>query len=125
MIQAESWLTPIDNSGARAVECIRALGGFHRSFAAPGDRLVVSVKRLRRTGARKVQAGEVHLALLVRTRFPTRFIDGTSSRAEGNRVLLINRKGRILGTRLFGWLSRRLRRKKFTRLLLLGGRHTL
>jgi ribosomal protein L14 len=38
----------------------------------------------------------------VRTRFPTRFLDGTSSRAEGNRVLLINRKGRILGTRLFG-----------------------
>jgi large subunit ribosomal protein L14 len=102
MIQAESWLTPIDNSGARAVECIRALGGFHRAFASPGDRLVVSVKRLRRTGTRKVQAGEVHLALLVRTRFPTRFRDGTSSRAEGNRVLLINRKGRILGTRLFG-----------------------
>ena len=68
----------------------------------PGDRLVVSVKRLRRTVARKVQLGEVHLALLARSRFPTRFLDGTSSRAENNSVLLINRKGRLLGTRIFG-----------------------
>lgn len=29
----------------------------------------------------------------------------------------------MLGTRFFGWISRRLRRKKFTRLLLLCGRH--
>jgi ribosomal protein L14 len=37
----------------------------------------------------------------------------------------MNRKKRILGTRLFGWVSRKLRRKKFLRILLLCGRHVL
>jgi large subunit ribosomal protein L14 len=100
MIQVQTWLTTRDNSGARSVECIRALGGFHRSFATPGDFLVVSVKRLRLL--RKVKAGEIHLAVVTRTRKEVRFADGTSSRSEGNVVLLINRKKRLLGTRFFG-----------------------
>ncbi len=82
------------------MECIRALGGFHRRVARPGDRLLVSIKRLRLL--RKVKAGEVHLALLTRARKERRFLDGTSSRAEANVVLLRNRKKRVLGTRFFG-----------------------
>jgi large subunit ribosomal protein L14 len=67
----------------------------------------------------------VHRALLTRTSYPVRALDGSSVRAEANVVLLRNRKKRVLGTRFFGWVSRRLRRKKFTRLLLLCGRHVL
>jgi ribosomal protein L14 len=46
--------------------------------------------------------GQVHLALFIRSRKETRFLDGSSSRAEENAVILMNRKKRILGTRLFG-----------------------
>jgi large subunit ribosomal protein L14 len=83
----------------------------------------VSVKRLRLV--RKVKVGEVHRALLLRSRKEVRFLDGTASRAESNSVILRNRKRRVLGTRFFGWASRRLRRKKFTRILLLCGRHVV
>lgn len=83
----------------------------------------MSVKRLRLL--RKVKAGEVHLALVSRARFSSRFPDGSQSSSEQNSVILRNRKGRPLGTRLFGWVSRRLRRKKFARLLLLAGRHVV
>ena len=121
MIQVQSWLTVRDNSGARSVEAIRLLGGFHRAASRPGDLLLVSVKRLRLL--RKVKAGEVHLALLTRARKERSFLDGSRSQAEHNCVVLRNRKQRLLGTRLFGWLSRSLRRKKYTRLLLLAGRH--
>jgi ribosomal protein L14 len=34
----------------------------------------------------------------------------------------MNKKKRILGTRIFGWVSRHLRRKKFLRILLICGR---
>lgn len=60
----------------------------------------MSVKRLRLL--RKVKAGEVHLALVSRARFSSRFSDGSQSSSEQNSVILRNRKGRPLGTRLFG-----------------------
>jgi ribosomal protein L14 len=37
----------------------------------------------------------------------------------------MNRKKRLLGTRFFGWVSRKLRRKKFLRVLIVCGRHIL
>jgi len=123
MIQVQSWLKTRDNSGARLVECIRTLGGFNRTFAYPGDYILVSIKRLRLL--RKVKVGQIHLALITRARKNVRFIDGTSSACENNVVLLINRKKRVLGTRFFGWVSRNLRRKKFLRILLLCGRHVI
>ncbi len=100
MIQAQTWLKTRDNSGARSVECIRTLGGFHRSFSYPGDLILVSIKRLRLL--RKVKAGQIHLALLTRTRKSTTFLDGSSSSSENNVVLLRNRKKRVLATRFFG-----------------------
>jgi ribosomal protein L14 len=66
----------------------------------PGDFILISVKRLRLV--RKVRVGQIHLALFIRSRKETRFLDGSSSRAEENAVILMNKKKRILGTRLFG-----------------------
>lgn len=123
MIQVQSWLKPKDNSGASFVECIRLLGGFNRKFSFPGDFILISVKKLRLV--RKVRIGQIHLALFIRSKKQTRFSDGSSSWSEENAVILMNRKKRVLGTRLFGWVSRKLRRKKFLRILLLCGRHIL
>ena len=100
MIQVQSYLKTIDNSGARFVKCIKTLGGFNRKYAYPGDYILVSIKVLRRK--RKVSTGEIHLALITRSRKSTTFQDGTSSSCENNIVLLINRKKRVLGTRFFG-----------------------
>jgi ribosomal protein L14 len=33
----------------------------------------------------------------------------------------LNKKKRMLGTRLFGWVSRKLRRKKFLRIVIICG----
>jgi len=123
MIQVQSWLKPKDNSGASFVECIKVLNGFNRKFSFPGDFLLISVKRLRLQ--RKVRLGQIHLALFIRSKKLVRFLDGSYSHSEDNAVILMNRKKRILGTRLFGWVSRKLRRKKFLRILLLCGRHVL
>ena len=66
----------------------------------PGDYILVSIKRLRLR--RKVSVGQIHLALITRSRKSVTFKDGTSSSCENNVVLLRNRKKRVLGTRFFG-----------------------
>ena len=90
----------MDNSGANYVECIKTLGGYNRTLAYPGDYILVSIKSLRLI--RKVRVGQVHLALLTRTRKPVSFFDGSYSSAQFNSVILMNRKKRVLGTRFFG-----------------------
>lgn len=113
----------MDNSGARYIECIKTLGGFNRKISYPGDFILVSIKSLRLI--RKVRVGQIHLALITRARKETNFLDGSSSQCENNVALIVNKKKRILGTRVFGWVSRKLRRKKFLRILILAGRQIL
>lgn len=113
----------MDNSGARYVECIKTLKGFNRQFSYPGDFILVSIKSLRLI--RKVRVGQIHLALITRARKESRFLDGSFSRCENNVVLVVNKKKRVLGTRVFGWISRKLRRKKFLRLIVLAGKHLI
>jgi len=123
MIQVQSWLKTMDNCGARYVECIKTFGGFNRQFSYPGDFILVSIKQLRLI--RKVRVGQVHLAVVTRSRKETRFLDGSSSRAQNNVVLVLNKKKRVIGTRVFGWVSRKLRRKKFLRILVACGKRLI
>ena len=57
MIQMQSMLDVADNSGARAVQCIKVLGGSHRRYAGIGDIIKVSVKDAIPRG--KVKKGDV------------------------------------------------------------------
>lgn len=113
----------MDNCGAKYVECIKTLGGFNRKFSYNGDFLLVSIKRLRLI--RKVKTGQVHLALITRSRKESHFLDGSFSRCQNNVVLVVNKKKRVIGTRVFGWVSRKLRRKKFLRIIVLAGKQLI
>ena len=78
MIQKESRLEVADNSGAKRVQCIKVLGGSKRRVAGVGDIIVVSVKEAQpRT---KVKKGDVHRAVIVRTRKDVRRADGSVAR---------------------------------------------
>ena len=44
MIQAQTFLSAADNSGAKLLQCIKVLGGTNRTVASIGDIIVVSVK---------------------------------------------------------------------------------
>jgi len=113
----------MDNCGAKYVECIKTFGGFNRKISYPGDFILVSIKQLRLI--RKVRVGQIHLAVITRARKENRYLDGTSSQSENNVVLVLNKKKRIIGTRVFGWVSRRLRKKKFLRILVACGKRLL
>ena len=119
MIQTQTRLIAIDNSGARYVQCIKALGGFNRTFAYSGDYILVSIKELKLI--RKVKVGEIYLGVVAKTKQPSFYKDGSSSKFGSNAIILLNKKKRVLGTRLFGFVSRKLRKKKFLRILIMCG----
>ncbi len=117
MIQVETRLKISDNTGARIAKCIRALKGFNRTYAYIGDYIIVSIQELRLI--KKIKKGEIYTALVVRSKKKTNFKDGSSSNFGSNSAILVNKKKRILGNRLFGFVSKKLRRKKFVRVMLM------
>ncbi len=115
MIQMQSRMDVADNSGAKEVQCIKVLGGSHRTSAGIGDIVVVSVKDAIPRG--KVKKGDVHRAVIVRTKFPTKRQDGSAIRFDGNAAVLVNKQNEPIGTRIFGPVARELRAKKFMKIV--------
>ena len=98
------------------MQCIKVLGGSKRRYAGVGDIIVVSVKDAIPRG--KVKKGDVHRAVVVRTKKETLRHDGTSIRFDTNAAVLINKNnGEPIGTRIFGPVPRELRHKKFMKIV--------
>ena len=115
MIQMRTNLEVADNSGARRVQCIKVLGGSKRKTASIGDIIVVSIKEAIPRG--RVKKGEVHKALIVRTRKEIRRGDGTSVRFDRNAAVLIDKEGEPIGTRIFGPVTRELRSRGYMKII--------
>ncbi|MFP6743503.1 MAG: 50S ribosomal protein L14 [Alphaproteobacteria bacterium] len=115
MIQMQTNLEVADNSGARRVQCIKVLGGSKRMTASVGDIIVVSVKDAIPRG--KVKKGDVHRAVIVRTKKEIRRVDGTAIRFDTNAAVLISPQNEPIGTRIFGPVTRELRGKKFMKII--------
>lgn len=107
MIQTESRLVVADNSGAKEVLCIKVLGGAGRRYASVGDVIVVAIKDVIPRG--KVKKGDVHRAVVVRTKFPVKREDGSVIVFDQNAAVLINKQGEPIGSRIFGPVTRELR----------------
>jgi large subunit ribosomal protein L14 len=107
MIQAETNLEVADNSGARRVQCIKVLGGSKRRTASVGDLIVITVKEAIPRG--RVKKGEIHRAVVVRTRKEIRRPDGSAIRFDKNAAVLVTPQGEPIGTRIFGPVTRELR----------------
>jgi large subunit ribosomal protein L14 len=115
MIQMQTNLDVADNSGARRVQCIKVLGGSKRKVAGVGDVIVVSVKEAIPRG--RVKKGEVHRAVIVRTKKDIQRVDGTTIRFDSNAAVLINKQNEPVGTRIFGPVVRELRAAKHMKII--------
>jgi large subunit ribosomal protein L14 len=115
MIQMQSNLGVADNSGAKRVQCIKVLGGSHRRTASVGDIIVVSVKEAIPRG--RVKKGDVHRAVIVRTRKEIRRPDGSTIKFDNNAAVLLNKQDEPIGTRIFGPVVRELRAKNFMKII--------
>lgn len=118
MIQMQTKLFIADNSGAKLVRCIKVLkGGSYKTTAGIGDVVVVSIIQALPIGKAKVKKGEVHRAVIVRTRKETKRKDGSIVKFDTNAAVLINKQGEPIGTRIFGPVVRELRAKKFMKIV--------
>lgn len=115
MIQQESRLKVADNTGAREVLVIKALGGSSRRYAGVGDVVVATVKDA--LPNQQVKRGEVVKAVVVRTAKEKRRPDGSYIRFDDNAVVLINEQQNPRGTRVFGPVARELRDKRFMKII--------
>ena len=115
MIQQETRLRVADNTGAKEVLCFKVLGGSRRKYASIGDQIVITVKKALPGGM--VKQGEVHRAVVVRTRKEVSRPDGSRIRFDENAAVLLNSAGEPRGTRIFGPVARELRESGFMRIV--------
>ena len=120
MIQQETILQVADNSGAKTVKCIKILGGYKKKYAKIGDIIVTSVQELRNKSksTSKVKKGEIYKALVIRTKKEIRKKDGTflfvnKKTRNANAVVLINKKGNPVASRLLEPVPYKLKKKQF------------
>jgi|TARA_B100000315_G_scaffold254800_1_gene296616 large subunit ribosomal protein L14 len=115
VIQQETRLKVADNTGAKEVLCFKVLGGSRRKYASIGDQIVITVKKALPGGM--VKKGEVHRAVVVRTRKEISRRDGSRIRFDENAAVLLNSAGEPRGTRIFGPVARELRESGFMRIV--------
>ncbi len=115
MIQQETRLKVADNTGAKEILCFKVLGGSRRRYASIGDQIVITVKKALPGGM--VKKGEVHRAVVVRTRKEVNRKDGSRIRFDENAAVLLDSAGEPRGTRIFGPVARELRDVGFMRIV--------
>ncbi|KHM99618.1 HVA22-like protein f [Glycine soja] len=107
-IQMRTVLKVVDNSGAKKVMCIQALKG--KKGARLGDTIIASVKEAHPNG--KVKKGKVVYGVVVRAAMQKGRCDGSEVKFDDNAVVLVDKQGQPIGTRVFGPVPHELRQKK-------------
>ena len=115
MIQQETRLKVADNTGAKEILCFKVLGGSKRKYARIGDQIVVTIKKAIPGGM--VKKGEVHRAVVVRTKKEISRRDGSKIRFDDNAAVILNSAGEPRGTRIFGPVARELRENDFMKVV--------
>jgi len=115
MIQMQTRLKVADNSGAKEVMYIRAMGGAVGKVAQIGEVFSASVKVAEPNS--KIKKGAVVKAVIVRTRKEVRRKDGSYIRFSDNAAVIIDNQGEPVGTRVFGPVARELREKRFMKII--------
>jgi len=115
VIQQQTLLDVADNTGAKTVMCFKVLGGSKRRYASVGDVIIGSVKKSIPTAT--VKKGSVVRGVVVRTRKDIRRRDGSRVRFDRNALVIIDKDGNPVGTRIFGAVARELRNKNFMKII--------
>ena len=115
MIQAETYMTIADNSGARKVQCIKVPGGSKRRYASLGDVVICAVKEA--TPHAHIKKGDVVKCVIVRVKKEVRRKDGSYIKFDQNAAVVIDNNGSPKGTRIFGPVARELRDKRYMKIV--------
>jgi large subunit ribosomal protein L14 len=117
MIQSGTFLNSLDNSGAKKLICIKILNsGYKQRYASIGSTILVSIKTIRFSKNVKVKKGELHKALVIKTKKEA-FSSLNYKKYFENSAVLLNKKNKLIGTRIFGFIPKKLKYSKYLKLL--------
>lgn len=116
MLQLRSMINVADNSGAKMVSMIGMAKMGNRKFAYLGEVINVTVKEAQPFGM--VKQGEVHSAVIVRTKKEVRRKDGSYISFDDNACVLLASKEvkDPKGTRIFGPIGKEVKENGFSKI---------
>ena len=107
MIQPQTIVKIVDNTGAKIGRVFKVLGGSKRRYARIGDVVVLSVQSAE--PRKSIKKKEVVRAVVVRQKKSWRRPDGSYLRFDDNAVVIIDKaKKEPRGGRIFGPIPREL-----------------
>jgi large subunit ribosomal protein L14 len=114
MIQKETLLQVVDNSGVRFAKCLQVKKASNLGRGSIGDVVVVSVKRVQKKlkSSNKIKRGDILYGIVVRTKNRFFKMDSEWCLYLQNSIVLINKNGKPIGSRIVGSLPKILRQKK-------------
>jgi large subunit ribosomal protein L14 len=116
MLQLRTILNVADNTGAKKVSMIGMAKKGNRKFAYLGEVINITVKEAQPFGL--VKQGEVHSAVIVRTKKEVRRKDGSYIRFDENACVLLASKEvkDPKGTRIFGPIAKEVKENGFSKI---------
>ena len=115
MVQPQSRIKVVDNSGAKELVCIRVLRKGSNQTSNIGDIIIGVVKEaIPNTSLKK---SDIVRAVIVRTRKGLKRKNGVYIRFDDNAVVVVNKEIVPRGTRIFGPVARELREKNFMKIV--------
>lgn len=115
MIQPQTIVKVVDNSGAKIGRVFKILGGSKRRYAEIGDVVVLSVQTAE--PRKQVKKKEVLHAVVVRQTKPFRRRDGSYVKFDDNAVVILeNGKLEPKANRIFGPIPRELAERGYQKI---------
>ena len=120
MILKLTWLSIADNTNVKWLQVFHLYKGFHRKrtglgFFIKGSARIVEPPRIEYKGFKFKfnKKGDICRAIIVRTKFPTKRLDGSVLYFRYNNAILIRKKQDLKSKYVFGPVSSTINRKKF------------
>jgi large subunit ribosomal protein L14 len=114
MIQNQTYLKILDNTGAKKIMCIH---NYNRPKTNVGDKIIAVVKKA--VPNMSIKRSAVVSALIVRTKKNIIRKDGSNIAFSENAAILLNKDGNPMGNRMFGPFSIEVKKNNNLKLPLL------
>ncbi|AGY61441.1 50S ribosomal protein L14 (plastid) [Lotharella oceanica] len=115
MIQPQSNVKVVDNSGAKKLICIRVLGKGRNQISNIGDVIIAVVKEA--IPNMPLKKSDIVRAVIVRTRKGVKRKNGIYISFDDNAAVIVNKENIPRGSRIFGPVARELRDKNFMKII--------
>ena len=119
MIQTQTNVDVVDNSGAKSLRCIKVLGGFKKRYGLLGSVIRASIQELRHKSNKKsgFKKGDLVFAVVVQLKSTQKRKDGQTFNFLKNSAVIVDKQMKPLATRVLIPLGNELRQKNFVKLV--------